>query len=113
MSDDFESILELHQLLKSLYDSRHSSDSAFVEGNETDSQTQNEDDEIVVNESMAEDDWIATDIDMIKACEDDLDDVDFWIPRHFFSSLGMNKEKKKTTEESKSRFYVESPTDYN
>lgn len=113
MSDDFEMVLELHQLIKSLYDPRQSSDSAFVEGSETNFQTQTEDDEIVINESMADHDWIATDIDTIKACDEDVDDIDFWIPRHFFSSFGSNKGKKKASEESNSRFYVESPTDYN
>lgn len=113
-SEDYEAIWELHQVIKSLYDPRNSSDSAFAEGSVTNSDTHTEDDEIVVNESLS-DDWIATDIDMIKACNEDIeDDADFWIPRHFFNSIGMGKSKKKV-EESKSRFYVdvESPTDYN
>jgi hypothetical protein len=110
--EDYDQVLELHSVIKSLYDPRHSSDSAFVEGSETNSDALNENDEIIVNESMA-DDWIATDIDMIKGIDEDIeDDIDFWIPRNFFNSIGMGKGKKKV-EESKSRFYVASPTDYN
>lgn len=116
-SDDFEVIVNLHQLIKSFYDPRNSSDSAFAEGSEMALEVPNDDDEIVVNESMADEDWIVTDIDMIKACEEDddddiNDDCDFWIPHQFLKSIGMSKGKKKVVEESKSRFYVASP-DYN
>lgn len=71
-------------------------------------------DELVVNESMANDDWIVTDIDMIKSCVvEELDDeFDYWIPRNLFKSFRKGKKKVENVEESKSRFYVQSP-DYN
>ena len=101
-SDDYETILELRETIKSLYNPRHSNDSAFTEENL-------EDEELVVNESMA-DDWIVTDIDMIRACGEDDKNIDFWIPQNLIKSLGMStKREKKADDESKSRFFVESP----
>lgn len=127
-ASDYEAVLELYDFVKSLYhprysnDSlksleypRYSSDSAFAEGNEMNLEVPNiDEDEIVVNESMADNDWVVTDIDMIReSCVDDdiSDEVDFWVPRQFLKSFGMCKTqgKKKVLETSNSRFYVESP----
>lgn len=105
-SDDSEHIHELYEQIKSLHNLRQSGDSAFAEMEQSF-------EEIFVNEGMAETDenWVTTDMDMIKMYSTDDGDksqeINLWLDQVL--DTRSSKSKKKIKDESKSRFYVSTP----